>query len=270
MHLEVASSEPKISATDARILKKFAGGAALDDSTRLEDVAAVGVLESDLHILFKQKDGDSLFINCRHQVEKTVDHDRSQSERKLVDRKQPGFAHQAATDRAHLLLAAGEKTGRLIEPLLEPGQRLQNPVELGLDRRFVPPQVGSLHKIVFDRQAGEQSSTLRDVDDSGADHLIGAGVRQVDAIEADLAGPRLDELRKGPKQRRLACAVRADERHDLALANFERDIPENLHISIPGRKIPDLQQRLSVRGGTGGAHGLFRSPRTRLAKRSPR
>ena len=48
-------SEPEVRLPDARVVQELGGGSGLDDAARFEDVAAVGVLERDLHVLFDEE-----------------------------------------------------------------------------------------------------------------------------------------------------------------------------------------------------------------------
>ena len=65
---------------------------------------------------------------------RSFDHLRREAERGLVEQQQARLRHQAARDREHLLLAAGEQPGALVQPLAQAREALEH----RLDLRAVP------------------------------------------------------------------------------------------------------------------------------------
>jgi hypothetical protein len=70
--------------------------------------------------------------------------------------------------------------------------------------------------------------------------------------EADRPGARRQEAEDGADRRRLAHAVAAEQRHDLARADREVDPEEHLARAIGGLEPADVEQR---------AHAASSSPR---------
>jgi hypothetical protein len=62
-------------------------------------------------------------------LEDLLDHDRREPERELVEQQDPRLEQQALGDGQHLLLAAGERPGGLVEPLAQPGEQLEHLVD---------------------------------------------------------------------------------------------------------------------------------------------
>ena len=88
------------------------------------------------------------------------------------------------------------------------------------------------------------------------DPELGRVLRAVDrdplAVEEDLAAVDRVDAGDALDQRRLAGAVVADERHDLAVAHLEVDVVERLHRAEVLRDAAQLERR-----GGGGAHARF-------------
>src|SRR5262249_34932996 len=198
--------------------------------------------------------------------EELLDDERREPERELVDEEEPRPAEQRAADRAHLLLAAGELPGRPRGALAKARQKREDPREVLRDAVPIPTQVGALEEVVPDREAREEAPALRHLDDAGPDDLVGAGPGQVAAVEPDRSRPRREQVRDRVQEGRLARAVAAEQRDELARADLERHAPENLDAAVSGRQIPNLEQRRPAP-----AHAVLpsRPARARRAYRSP-
>src|ERR1035438_3200311 len=129
----IVFSEAEGGLPDARVVQKLGGGPRLDDAPRFEDVAAVRVLEGDLHVLFHEQHGRAFPVDSRDEVEQVIHHERRQPERQLVDQEEPRAAHEPAPDRAHLLLAARKTSRELTGPLLEAREKREDAFKVLLD-----------------------------------------------------------------------------------------------------------------------------------------
>ena len=69
-------------------------------------------------------------------LEHLLDHQRRQAERRLVQQQHLGPAHQRAADRHHLLLAAGQRAGRIVALLAQDREQREDLVEQLLGCRF--------------------------------------------------------------------------------------------------------------------------------------
>src|ERR1700730_5985011 len=58
-----------------------------------------------------------------------ADRQRGEARGRLIHEQKLWARHEGTTDRAHLLLAAGERAGELAAPLLETREELEDPVE---------------------------------------------------------------------------------------------------------------------------------------------
>ena len=128
-----------------------------------------------------------------------------------------GLRHQRAPDRAHLLLAAGHRPGLLRAPLLEAREEREHALhvvrEVLLVRRAgTRPSRGSR-----DAHAREEPPALGALRDAALHDRVRRRARDVVALEADRPLPRPVEAVDRAQRRGLPGAVRADQRHDLAL-----------------------------------------------------
>ena len=112
-----------------------------------------------------------------------------------------------------------------------------------------PVRSSAERDVLRDRQLAEQRGLL--IDRRDAERLRGRGrePRERLAIERDLTGVRLHRAGEDLDERRLAGAVLADERVDLAGAQLERRALERLHTGVGlghvGRAKHDLAHRRS-------------------------
>src|SRR5665647_231623 len=92
-----------------------------DHPADLQHIAVMRRLQRHLGILFDQQDrGALLLIDAPDDGEDLLHQDRRQAERGLVQQQQGRAVHQRAADHEHLLLAARELPGRLVEPFAQP------------------------------------------------------------------------------------------------------------------------------------------------------
>src|SRR5262249_54391281 len=119
----------------------------------------------------------------------------------------------------------------------DPGHRAREP------KRLVHPEVR------------EDPPSLRDVDDATARDRVGRSAFQRRSVEGDLARHQRQHPRQGAQRRRLAGAVRSEQRDDLALSDLEVDVEYDREAPVAGAKTACLEQR---------AHAATGSPRYAL------
>ncbi|MGY4377548.1 hypothetical protein ACVWZ3_005187 [Bradyrhizobium sp. i1.3.6] len=154
-----------------------------------------------------------------------------------------GAAHQGAADCQHLLLAAGQRSAALGVALLQAREQREHALQRGL--AFGVGASGGVrpHLEVFRHaHAREDAAAFRRLRDAQMGDLVGRNVGDVSAFVQDLAGAgaRLAEDRH--HQRRLAGAVGADQRDDLAGADLDIDALQRLDLAVGGAQAPDRQQ----------------------------
>src|SRR5262245_48671095 len=96
------------------------GGAAAHNTTVVEHVGARCHLERLTNILLDQYHGEALALGERtHNVEYSLDHERGEADRRLVQKEQAGAAHHRTSNGTHLPLASRQLAGELAATFLE-------------------------------------------------------------------------------------------------------------------------------------------------------
>ena len=96
----------------------------------LEHVGPVGALQGLGGVLLDEQDRGALAVDLGDDVEDLGDQHRRQAHRRLVEEEHLGLGHQRPADGEHLLLAAREGAAGLALALEEPGEQLEDPLEL--------------------------------------------------------------------------------------------------------------------------------------------
>ena len=89
---------------------------------------------------------------------------------------------------------------------------------------------------------GEDAPPLRHQGDAVADHAPRRLAAERAAGQRDAPAPRSQHSRQRAQQRRLAAAVRADDRDDLALADRQGEVVQHLDLAVIDDQVTDLEQ----------------------------
>jgi hypothetical protein len=85
-------------------------GAGENGAARLEHDGAIGEPQRKLHVLLDEKDADAVLVaDATHELADLLHQARRKAEEGLIDHEKLRLRHQAARNRHHLLLAAGER-----------------------------------------------------------------------------------------------------------------------------------------------------------------
>ena len=103
-----------------------------------------------------------------------------------------------------------------------------------------------MRRIFLDGQIREHAAPLRDERDAAGDDLVGRFAEQRLALKGDGAGFWLDKARDGLQRGGFACAVRADERDNLALLDGQVDALDGLNAAVGDDEALDLKILLIV------------------------
>jgi len=163
--------------------------------------------------------------------EDLLDEHGGQAHRRLVEQQQARARHEGTRDGEHLLLAARERAGHLRHALLEAREQLEDAVEVGVDVA-VGTEVRAHGQVFAHRQPIEDSPALGHVRDPARDDLVRGDAGERVAVEDDGAAARDEEARDGLERGRLAGAVVAEQRHDLAAADLERDAAQRVDLAV--------------------------------------
>ena len=127
-----------------------------------------------------------------------------------------GSGHQRAADRDHLLLAARQGAGELLEPLLDAREEREDAGQIFVELGSAAPRIGAHLEIFVDRHAREKAARLEHRRDAAAHPLGGADALQRMALVKDLAASRRDAPHDRLHRRRFARGVAAQQANDLA------------------------------------------------------
>src|SRR5574341_1809217 len=249
----LASSPAEVGALDPLVGHQALARPLEPDRAVLEDVGAVGEAQRPEHVLLDEEDRHTIAVDRGEVGEDGRDDDGRQPERRLVQHEQARARHQRAPDRGHLLLAARERPGELPAALGEPRKEREDPRER---LRARAPALGRPRpqlEVLEHGHRGKELAAFRDVRDPARDDGRGPEPADPPAVELDRAAAERDQATDRAERRRLAGAVRADDRDDLAHAHLERDRPDGGHVAVAGLDPFKPEQRRH-----------YRSPRGRL------
>src|SRR6185437_14270201 len=123
----------------------------------------------------------------------------------------------------------------------EPREERVDAVYVLADLVAVAALEGAHLEVLDDGHPREELAALRRLRDAHLHDVVRRGLRDVLALERDRALARVVEPVDRAQRRRLARAVRADHRHDLALANLERDALERVNRAVVGVHVTELE-----------------------------
>ena len=145
---------------------------------------------------------------------------------RLVGQQQRRVVDERARHRDALLLAAGELVGEVVQLRREPGQAQDVRHLLADLAAGAARHLQGVGDVVVHRAVGQQLEVLEDHADVAAvvRDLLARHLAEVVPRHRDRAERRLGLLDQQPHQRRLARAGRADDEHELAGLDRERDV----------------------------------------------
>ena len=208
-----------------------------------QDVAAVGDLQRELHVLLdEQHAGPVARRVLPDHWQQPANDDGRQAEAHLVEHQQLRLAAERAGDSEHLLLAARQ------QPRLPAAQRAQR-------REVVERRVGLLNgpvavkpEVLGHRQPEEDAAVVRHVRDAQPRPRGRRHPGQVGAVQPDRAASRLEQPGDGPQRRGLARAVGAEQRHDLPGAHGQRQVAHDRRRPVVGDAQPiEFEYRVGAR-----------------------
>jgi hypothetical protein len=191
---------------------------------------------------------------------------------RLVEEIDIGFLDQRAGEEDALLLAAGELADLAVGIVLHADLRqgVHRLVAFGAAGAAQPAEMAvepHRHDIEgVGREIPVDAGALRHIADLAALAVIGA------AVDADMAGGRGDEAEDRLDQRRLAGAVRADDRRHDAGRDVEIDVPQHRLGVIADRQVLDMDGKARfvqrVRHGQSPIRPPWRGPTARPSRKA--
>ena len=198
-------------------------------------------------------------VQASDQLEDLRDQLRREAERGLVQHQEPRVRHQRPGDRELLLLAAGQRAGRLAPPLRKDREQLAHRLEVAPVLVAVAADEGAKAQVLLDGQRRKDLAVLGDHRDAPAHDRLGCQPGDRLAAEGDRALARRQHAHDSQKRRRLAGAIGADQGNQLAVLDLDRDAPERGDRTIVRVHVPKGQHP----GPPAGRRDRPRPPRAR-------
>jgi hypothetical protein len=201
----------------------------MNDLAVVEHVDVIGDFQAHPHVLLDEKDRDALVAHPGDDAEDLADDERRQALRRLVEDQEFRVEQQGAADRQHLLLAARELAAAIAAPLGETREKL-------IDARH-GPRAGPLQRhqeIVVDAEIGEDLAPFWHVADTERGDAIGRPARRLLSEECDPSLARRCQPEQAAQRRRLAGAVAAEQRRDLAVGDIDADAVQDVALAVEG------------------------------------
>ena len=203
------------------------------DLALLHEVRLVGEGEGEVHRLLDEDDRGAAVAQGLDDVEQLGDDGRRQPEGELVDHEQARPADERHAEREHLLLAARQVAGGLVQPVTQDREVAEDAFGRFADLVLLAAlEPAGEAQVLGHRQRREHALPAGHLRDATRRDLVRRGVGHVAPVEDDGAPACLDEPGDRLQQRRLAGAVRPEERDDLALVDLEVDAEQHLHAVV--------------------------------------
>lgn len=215
-------------------LQQFTRFAAQDHPSGFHHIAALRDPQCHLRILFHQKNRCAFAAQLVQHVENLSHNQRCQAHRWLIKQKQFRSRHQRACDGEHLLLASAERAGNLMGALFENGKERVYIIKVMLKLGFglIAAMKRAQFKVDRDGLVNKNLPAFRYLAQSRTRDPFGRRMAYVLILKSDRAGLRTIDARDRFEQRRLASAVRADDRDNFAGVDLDRNAIERANRSV--------------------------------------
>ena len=211
---------------------------ALDDLAMLHHVELVRKRRRETEILLHHDDGEALLAQHPHGARQGLHDHRRKAFGDLVEQQQARACAQDASDREHLLLAAGEPRARAVAALVEVGKKL---VDL-VDRHAARHQFRRQLEVLLAREAREDAALFRTVADAAARDLVRRHPDRLHAIDEDGSGAPAYQSEDRLQRRGAPGAVAAEQGHHLALADGQVDAVQDVRFAVVGVNARQTQE----------------------------
>src|SRR5437879_753785 len=213
------------------------------DHAVFHHVSAIGNAQTIHHVLLDQEHRDAAVSHLSNLLENLFHHFRRQAQRGFIEEKQLRLSHQRPRDGHHLLLATGERAGKLLAALFESRKKIELLVHRLLELRPGPPNVRAQGEIFFHTHIGKKLASLGDVANPAFHDLVWRGSRDTLTEKAHGAAFGSHQAGDDPEGCCLTGAVRSDKGHGLAGVILRGVIEISMNISLGGADPVRCEQR---------------------------
>src|SRR6266550_7227190 len=201
---------PQICASHLLPLTERRAPIAEDHTSGLQDVRPVGDVERHVRVLLDEEHGRTCGADLADDTEDLLDQQRCEAKRWLVEHKQSWPGHERSSDGEHLLLAAAEGPGPLLQPLAQAREILEHARRILACGTEIASRVPTKQQVLVHGELGEDLPSFGNLDDPGSHHTVWAPSIDALAVEVDRAARRPEETGYHPQCRGLARAVRPE------------------------------------------------------------
>src|SRR5580765_8089158 len=181
---EKSLSHAEIPMPQRAIGVELARGAAPGDSPALDDGVVVGDPDEAVDVFVDHQEGEARSLQRRQAPPDLLAHQRRQALGRLVEDQQVGIGHERASDREHLLLAAGELIAEVVHAPSELREEREHLVERPRVGRSATV-CGKGDEVLPHAEIGEDLAPLRNERDAAAGYAVGPLTLDTHAAEAD-------------------------------------------------------------------------------------
>ncbi len=196
--------------------------------------------------LLDEKHREAFGIQFFDRLENLFHDEWRQAQRRLIQQQQFRPPHQRASDRKHLLLAAGQRAAALMRARFQQREQGVDTFQIRVEAVGIVGNDRAHLQILEHRHAREDAPALRRLHDAEPRDLVHRELRDVASLKQNAAVAGAGAAKDRHHQRGLARAVAADQRDDLALIDIETDAVQDRQHAVTGGDVLD--------GEEGGGH----------------
>src|SRR6266545_5953313 len=239
---------------DLRVVQERRAGSLEPVASEIEDVTAARHRQRATRVLLDHQDRHAGRVDLANLLEDRLHRKGRQAGRGLVEQEQIRLGDERTRHREHLPLAAGQRPRPLAPALPEAREEIEHLRQAQL--RVGPECRRAELEVLLDAERREHVLALSDVADALRDDAVRLRPRDLLSVQQHGACTRREQADHRSDQRRLACAVRTDDRDDLARHHGQVDAVEDVHVGdVAGDEPTGLEY------GAGGAHPTTTLPR---------
>ncbi|CFX17814.1 protein of unknown function [Candidatus Filomicrobium marinum] len=209
------------------------------DGAALHEIDAVGKAQRRTQVLFNKQHGDTALCDLIDLVTDLGDELRHDAFRRLIKHNERGFHDEAARERKHLLLPAGECASRLRKTFFEAGKAAEY-----VSNDFRIWSTGQAEcEIFLHREQREHAAPLGNIPETKRGQFMGRDAFEIAPVVAGGTAGAFQKAKNCAKCRGLADAIAPEQRYGLAGFDSETDAAQYRNLANVGFEIINRERR---------------------------
>jgi hypothetical protein len=205
------------------------------------DSRDIGNAEDLVGELLDDDDREAVAGDVGNVLVELLDEDRGEAHRELVDEEHGRVGRERAGHREHLLLAARQRSGRLLAPVGEAREACER--AFLHDRKRRAGERGH-PQVLEHREVGEDPPTFGNEAHARARERVGGSAVHDSTEQREGSGGWRDLAAGNGERRRLPGAVRPEQRVDLRRHEPQVDAVQHVDAAVAGADLRQLEHRL--------------------------